>query len=160
MYPLGHVGIGVHLIPERLRSGLRFRWLALGCVLPDLLDKPVWLAASLLHAGPLGTRLAGHTLLLCLGLLLAARLRDSRALRAVALGALTHLALDVAGELLAGMPPFWMGWLLWPAFGWRFPIESYALPAPRSETAIYLAAEAVGALLLLLRWRRLRQSRG
>ena len=33
MFPLGHVGIGTHLIPRRLREGLSWRWLALGCLL-------------------------------------------------------------------------------------------------------------------------------
>ena len=55
MYILGHVGIGVHLIPERLRKPVR--WLALGCVLPDLLDKPWWLLMKALHAQQAGTRL-------------------------------------------------------------------------------------------------------
>ena len=163
MYPLGHVGLGVHLIPERLRRGLRFRWLALGCLLPDLIDKPWWLATRLLHTGHRGTRLLGHTLLLCAALGLAARLLRLPALRAVSLGAFTHAALDVAGEVLSGMPPIWTGWLLWPLFGWRFPIEATALEPRVPERAIYLAAEAAGFLLLLLdfvRRRRSRQSRG
>lgn len=159
MYPLGHLGLGVHLVPERLRKGLRFRWLALGCLLPDLIDKPYWLAMEAIRWQPRGSRLVGHTLLFCGALALAARLLRSPVLRAVSLGALTHVALDVAGELAAGMQPIWTGWLFWPLFGWRFPIESNALPPAVPEVPIYLVAEAAGFLLLIVdfvRWRRAR----
>ena len=157
MYLLGHVGIGVHLIPERLRKPVR--WLALGCVLPDLLDKPWWLLMGALHAQQAGTRLFGHTLLFSALLLGAALLFSSTSLRALSLGALTHAALDVAGELAAGTQQIWHRWLLWPLFGWRFPVETNWVPPPVSERSIYFAAEAVGLAFLLLdfiRWRRSR----
>ena len=157
MYPLGHVGIGVHLIPERLRKPLR--WLALGCVLPDLLDKPWWLLLQVIHAPQSGTRLFGHTLLLCALLAAAALLLRLPALRALSLGALTHAGLDVAGELAAGTQQIWHRWLLWPLFGWRFPLESNSLRPPISERAIYLVAEAVGLAFLLLDFMRWRRSR-
>lgn len=157
MYPLGHVGIGVHLVPRRLR--VHWRWLALGCLLPDLLDKPWYLLVHELQAAPSGSRLFGHSLAFCGLLALAATVLGSPALRAVGLGALTHAVLDVAGEFLSGTEPIWRGWLLWPLFGWRFPIETNAISPPVPERAIYFASEAVGLLLLLLdfiRWRRSR----
>ena len=154
MYPLGHLGIGSHLVPRRLRT--HWRWLALGCLLPDLLDKPWFLWMEELHT-PSGSRLFGHTLLFCALLGLAAFLFRSPALRALGLGVLTHLALDLAGELAAGMRPIWKGWLLWPLFGWRFPVEANALAPPIPERALYLAGEALGLALLLrdlVFWRR------
>ena len=36
MFPLGHVGIGTHLVPRAVRDKLPWRWLAFGCLLPDL----------------------------------------------------------------------------------------------------------------------------
>ena len=158
MYPLGHLGIGVHLIPRRLRDGLRWRWLALGCLLPDLIDKPWWLWQVTL-ARPEATRLFGHTLVFCALLAVAARLLRSSSLRAIGLGALTHVALDFAGEILAGTAPIWKGWLLWPLFGWTFPVEGHAHPPPISETAIYLAGELAGAALLVWDFVQLRRAR-
>jgi hypothetical protein len=64
LFPLGHVGIGTHLIPRALRARLPWRWLALGCLLPDLIDKPIWIltqsygAESRLYDS---ARMFGHT---------------------------------------------------------------------------------------------------
>src|SRR5207253_732963 len=73
MYPLGHVGIGMRIVPARVRAVISAGWLAFGCLLPDLIDKPVFVAARLarrtlpesfdvwldvLH----GSRLLGHSL--------------------------------------------------------------------------------------------------
>ena len=165
MYPLGHVGLGVHLIPARVRRTLPLRWLALGCLLPDLIDKPAWLLLRAAHAGGGGTRLFGHTLLFCTALGLLARVTGRPWLRALCAGALTHVLLDVAGEVLSGMPALWTGWLFWPLSGARFPVEANLLAGPLAERSIYLLAEAAGALLLARdgwRWRRERaaQSRG
>ena len=40
MYPFGHIGIGIHLLPRSLRVRLPWRWMVFGCLLPDttLLD--------------------------------------------------------------------------------------------------------------------------
>src|SRR2546426_11635705 len=54
LFPIGHVGIGTHLVPHAVRNRLPWRWLALGCLLPDLIDKPIWLVAQWLGAA------AGH----------------------------------------------------------------------------------------------------
>src|SRR5439155_565130 len=50
LFPLGHVGIGTHLVPHAVRKRLPWRWLALGCLLPDVIDKPIWLVAQWLGA--------------------------------------------------------------------------------------------------------------
>lgn len=161
MYPFGHVGIGVHLVPARVRRNLAFRWLALGCLLPDLIDKPAWLLLRAAHKSHGGTRLFGHTLLFCAMLALGARLLRSPALRALFIGALTHVLLDAAGEVLSGMPSIWTGWLFWPLFGQRFPVEANLLWRPDAEMTVYLLAEAAGFLLLARdgwRWWRSRAS--
>ncbi|GAC1342483.1 MAG: metal-dependent hydrolase [Myxococcales bacterium] len=172
MFVLGHIGIGSRLLPRGLRAPRLWRWMALGCLLPDLIDKPIWLAApALLAAHPdaravlSGTRLFGHTLLLVGFLTLGACALRARRAGAVALGALTHLFIDLAGDLLSGPPATWQDWLLWPAFGWRFPtgdgrgIAHHFLAI--SEHRVYLVGEVVGAAILLVdyfRWRLGRDS--
>jgi len=161
MFLLGHIGIGSRLLPGGLRAPRLWRWMALGCLLPDLLDKPLWLAAPKLfagHPGPIamlaGTRLFGHTLLLVgLATVVARVLRGPR-LRAVSLGALTHLLLDLVGDLVSGPPANWPGWLLWPAFGWRFPTGdgrdlAYHLRTV-AEHRVYIVGELVGGAILLI----------
>jgi hypothetical protein len=167
MFLLGHIGIGSHLLPGGLRAPRLWRWMALGCLLPDLLDKPLWLVAPKLFAGhqsPVamlaGTRLFGHTLLL-VGLMIGlARVLRLPRLWAVSLGASTHLLLDLLGDLISGPPANWQGWLLWPAFGWRFPTGdgrdlAYHLRAV-AEHRVYIVGEIVGGAILLVdfvRWR-------
>ena len=41
MFVLGHVGIGTRVLGG-LRQRLPARWLILGCLLPDLIDKPLF----------------------------------------------------------------------------------------------------------------------
>lgn len=156
MFPLGHLGIGRQLIPPKLRQKLSWHWLALGCLLPDLIDKPLWLAQrdGLLGAQLSflqGTRMIGHTLLLILALALAARLFRFGAVAAVALGALTHALLDLAGGLASTPRTDWKVWLLWPAYGVQFeaPGNESLLRHLLNEEAIYLAGEALGAALLI-----------
>ena len=152
MFVLGHVGIGSHLLPRRFRSRALWGWVALGCLLPDLLDKPLWLLGL-----ARGTRLFGHTLLFVGALLVAGWLSRRPWLRAIGLGAVTHLALDLAGELFSGHP-VWKSWLLWPGFGWGFPaagsqdLLQHLLSV--SAQSFYLGGEVLGLLLLLWDWSR------
>jgi hypothetical protein len=163
MFVLGHVGLGLYLLPSRFRSRALWRWAAMGCLLPDLLDKPLWLAArSGWVEDPLdlglaaGTRLFGHTLLLVGALLVAVGVARAPRLRAVGLGALTHLGLDLAADLVSGNAT-WRGWLLWPFFGWRFPPGEGPLPLLSfSGRTLYLIGEVLGLALLLWGWSRRR----
>ena len=90
MFPLGHVGIGTHVLPPRIREQLRWRWLVVGCLLPDVIDKPLFIAARLLHrpgADRLyllhGSRLFGHTLFFLAALFVAGAALHSEQLRAI-----------------------------------------------------------------------------
>jgi hypothetical protein len=170
MFLLGHVGVGSYLLPRRFRSRATWGWTALGCLLPDLLDKPLWLVAHLalvqdpLHLGLAGgSRLLAHTLLF-VGVLLLASVTVGRPwLRAVGFGAATHLALDLTADLVSGNPR-WSGWLLWPSSGWSFPPGDehlLALHAPTSSVqAFYLLGETLGAFLLLSAWWKRRRTAG
>ncbi len=169
MFPLGHVGIGTRMIPARIRDGLRWPWFAFGCLLPDVLDKPVFLAAHFARRAGLvpldalrGSRLLGHSALFFAVLLaLAVAFPRAERLRALTWGVATHLLLDLIPDLLSGSRLQWPTWLLWPFFGWGFPFD-----ASRSmvhgldlEGVVYRVGELVGASLLALEYARRRRAR-
>ena len=160
MFPLAHVGIGIRFIPGRQRASLPWRWLALGCLLPDLIDKPIWLAARLAsgdfepHAGLLASaRLVGHSAFFAGALALAAVLVPRVWLRAVAYAVPTHLLLDALTDYGLGGHGVWRTWLFWP-----FGVPAYAMVsvsplgrafAYEASSAVYVAGEVLGAALLI-----------
>jgi len=151
------VGIGTHLIPRAVREGLPWRWLALGCLLPDVIDKPAWIFAQWLGAeSPLWdtARLIGHTAFLAVPLVIAARILRRPWLVALAYGLATHLALDVVTD--AGMGSgwgVWKSWLFWPFELPDLHVLMVASPlrelAQEMEKTVYIAGEVIGAALLL-----------
>lgn len=161
MFVLGHLGIGPRLLGP-LRARLPAVWLALGCLAPDLLDKPLFYGLLLWNGAitaPIrGTRSFGHSLAVMLLLALAALWARRRWLSAVAAGVATHLALDLAGELFAGANPessIWLA-LLWPLYGWSFPLARWTTPREHFqiafESAWVVGGEVVGAALLAFGW--------
>lgn len=172
---LGYVGIalGVTQICEaacdrlpsrRIGAALRlvdYRFLALGAILPNLIDKPLaWLILTdLLEA----TRSIGHGLILSTVLLavgyISNRRKRGNLLLSLAAGCLSHLVLDG----MWGQPQT----LLWPAFGWEF-----AAREPQGIDRYFLhlwgypwlaASEIIGGLIVghlvvgLTRQRRLKE---
>ena len=144
--------------------GLRRRlppWpLYLGCLLPDLIDKPLFYLF-----GPTalisGTRTFGHTGLFLLAWLLAAALLRRPWAWAVFAGICTHFALDIAGELLTGAEPGSSIWLaiFFPAQGPHFPVAHFTTLIEHLELSAqdwYVIAGEVGgaAILLHARFRR------
>jgi len=129
------------------------RPLALGAILPDLIDKPL---AFLIAPDAFDShRLYGHTVVfalatMTLGIILTNRRTENRK-RAVALavGLLSHL-------LLAGL---WTSAevLFWPAFGLEFPpMEAQTAGALFSSTitdAVALGLELVGLVYVAFLWR-------
>jgi len=165
VFPLGHVGIGPLIVPRRVRATLSWGWLAFGCLLPDLLDKPVFVAARIarrqlpdqfdvlldaLH----GSRLFGHSLFFFALLIAATRLTRSAVLRAVTWGVATHLVLDIVPDLFSGARVQAPAWLLWPVFGWGFPFDATAASPVYGgyslEGLIYRFGELVGAALIIV----------
>ena len=167
MFLLGHLGIGSWIGARRVRAE-QLGWLLLGTLLPDLIDKPLYYGLSLAtgrHGSELGlisgTRTFGHTLLLVVALWV---LLPRRAGTPLALGMITHLALDELGDLLGiyfpalgtRAPPGTLHAILFPFLGLRFPAFPYrnALEHLYSlENPYVVAGEIAGAALLALQWR-------
>jgi len=104
VFALGHLGLGKKLATRPYRRFSRAEKVAffLGALLPDLIDKPLfylpyWLTGGRSADGILsGTRLWSHTLLFLLALVVAAMVTRARPMRALAIGVVTHIALDCA----------------------------------------------------------------
>jgi hypothetical protein len=163
LLPLGHLGIGSRLV-GRARARLPAWPLYFGCLLPDLLDKPLYYvlsAATGRHGAALGlissSRTVGHTGLLLLALAVAALLTRSPRMAALAAGDATHLFLDNLPDLflLRGRLPDSSSLiaLVFPALGMRFPIANFASLAEHfhlNATSPYaVAGELVGVAILL-----------
>jgi hypothetical protein len=165
LFVFGHLGIG-----SRMLFGLRRRlppWpLYFGCLLPDLIDKPLYYGLIALHRLPpliSGSRTFGHTGLFLLALFAAAAIVRRPTMWAVFAGTATHFALDIAGELVTGADPESAIWLaiFYPALG-HFPVAHFnsILEHLRlsAQSAVVVGGEAVGAAILIdALWRR-RQS--
>lgn len=157
MFALGHLGLGKRIAarPYRRFSSVERRAFFLGALLPDLIDKPLfylpfWLTGRR-GAFLSGTHLFAHTGLFLLALALAARLTHRLPLRAIAIGVATHFILDVVG-LSIGLRT-----LLWPLFGWHFPVYPFRGIGEHLSTIlspVTLAGEVLGGAILCWDWWR------
>lgn len=131
MFPLAHLGIGsavARLCPVKFR----FRWILLGTLLPDLIDKPVFLLLSrYFHetGWEAGKRGFAHTLVFLVLLGVISRHRQSLAWWAVTAGTATHLVLDVISKSTEGRSTAVASLrvLFWPFAGWSFPTLSHGM---------------------------------
>ncbi len=147
----GHLGIGSALTrPFRRRDPYRaWRWLLLGTLLPDLIDKPLYYGLSFatgLKSADLGlicgTRTFGHTLLLCAWIAGLGRFKRSDQFNALAMGVLTHLALDAVFDPAPG-------YLLWPLTSFpAMPFKDLREHVMSWANIRLIAAEGIGALWL------------
>lgn len=125
-----------------IRDNLDLRWLVVGSMLPDIIDKPFMLLGpdNVIGSG----RAIAHSLAFMIALLLAGLMARRKA-RAVLLtllaGSLAHLALDGMWQ----MPHT----LLWPLLGWDFqridvgPLAPHLLRALTAKPLTYVP-EAIG----------------
>ena len=117
MFILGHIGIMVAIIflllhyNTRWRPNFDIRWLALGAVLPDLIDKTIGLLIFPQYID--NGRIYAHTLLFSIILTVLAFHFKNRISISVSFGAWTHLAFDKMWEV--------PDTLAWPAYGLIFP---------------------------------------
>lgn len=147
---------GLH---DAVATGLDYRLLFIGALLPDIIDKPlgIWLLADEIGNG----RIFGHTLLFVFLLtaagLLLYRSRKSIGLLVLAFGALTHLILDGMWTLPQT--------LFWPLLGWEFEHRVYdewlpnILHSLTANPGVFIP-EIIGALLLMaFFWAIIRQGK-
>lgn len=161
------MGIGTHLIPRALRARLPWRWLALGCLLPDVLDKPVWMAAQWLGAESRlfdSARMLGHTAFVAAAVAIIARFKRTPQWSALAYGIPTHLVLDVLTDYgMGGGWGVWKSWLVWPFEIPRIGILMVGSPlsefSVELQSGVYIAGELIGAALLLWDFARFRSKR-
>ena len=132
MYVLVTLAFGLKLT-QPWNKGLSRRYILLGAILPDLIDKPLYYALSFItgRSGAAvglisGTRNFGHAAITTVLLGGVASWRRSRMLAAVSLGMASHLLLDNVGDrFLVGSDKFSLEGLLWPFEGWRFPASLF-----------------------------------
>jgi hypothetical protein len=121
MLLFGHIGVtlgiffGLELFIHRLRNIIDLKYLAIGALLPDLIDKPIGMIifASTFASG----RIIGHTLLFSLslflmGLYIYEKRKDIKVL-SLASGSFFHLMED---QMWASPKT-----LFWPLLGLKFP---------------------------------------
>ena len=166
MFLLGHLGFGLRTA-RPFRRGLPLKPLLLGTLLPDLIDKPLYYGLSLatdrrgVALGLIsGTRTFGHTLLFTASLAGLAAARRSKLFAALALGAATHLFLDVVSDAFTRRADFSLRVLVWPLMGWRFPGSLYSNLGEhlgQFHEPFFFYAELAGGLLLLAEWRKARR---
>jgi membrane-bound metal-dependent hydrolase YbcI (DUF457 family) len=166
MFVFGHLGIGLKITQPfwkpRQRdpdTRLPISMILLGAVLPDLIDKSLYLGPALIYgreamAASLisGTRTFAHTALLTVMVAGLAAWRKSRALMALSVGMFSHLFLDGLSDVITlGADKVSFAWLLWPFAGWRFPVnpfQTFGEQAHRVTRPFYLSAELLGVTLL------------
>ncbi len=152
---LWHVGGTILIARYVFRDpGMDLRWVALGSILPDLIDKPI--ASILFHDTFQTHRIFGHALvfpvlLMVVGLVATTRgTAPRRAVFGVVLGVFVHLVLDGAWTAPEGF--------LWPFFGWTFPPvagSDFPTLVHRMITDPWVwAGEAAGLGYLVYLWRR------
>jgi len=156
VFVFGHLGMGRALVRPWL-GPLPWLPLAVGMLLPDLIDKPLYYThiSSFLSC----TRTIGHTAIFAAVLLAVAALWSSRRGWALGVGVATHLVLDNVFDAVVGggLGSAWIA-LVWPLYGWDF----YRVTFTLGEHARMLVAvptvvcEVAG--LGLLAWER-RKSR-
>jgi hypothetical protein len=176
MLPLGHLGLGTAFIVRFYRTA-ELRWVLLGTVISDLIDKPLYYGLKFFSAQHISaesmiscTRTWGHTgLFLALIGLLATKISRLRWLFA---GLCTHLGLDILEDFVlftpqVGDPTAWserstvlaLGFPIWrPYFG----VFHFRDGADHFWTRLHSPAvffEVIGAILLLFLYRNSRKPR-
>jgi hypothetical protein len=157
VFLFGHAGLGPRLVwPWRAR--LPLLWLTFGCLLPDLIDKPLFYFLLWTRGRPSelfsGSRTIGHTGLFLFSWFALALLSKRPAIWAIAAGIATHLLLDIGGELLTGADAETSIWLaiFYPLYG-RFPVAHFGSLLEHlrlsAKSAYVIAGEIVGGGILL-----------
>ena len=180
MYIFGHLGFGASathwLVSRKLNhqskksetSTLLFGWALIGCLLPDLLDKPLYILNRTLELnipGIIGDKSIAHSILFCSLVLSYSLFRNNLSLLSVSIGTFTHLCLDLFADTsvwwiygtAGSIPPYSFSSPKLNGYFW--PILTTAF-APSSQESfndywvgllrpVLLSYELIGALLLI-----------
>ena len=157
MFLLGHLGIGLGLawvLSRKSPTRIDYRLVLFGAILPDLIDKP------LAYVTGLDSRIWAHTFLFLFAILALSFVPRLRGFRLVGFGVATHLLLDQIWNQPAVV--------LYPAYGWSFPMAPFNVGG-WFDTLLHdpyvQAGEIVGFVLLvafgwahgILSWKGLRE---
>lgn len=147
-----HVGATIAFVRYAFRDeAMDLRYLAVGAVLPDLIDVPVAIAMWSSWEAP---RLFGHSLLFGSLILVGVLIATSRGRRRkqwilLSVGVLMHLALDA---MWADPNTLW-----WPFLGWGFTTTGFATFSEYVSSVLrdpwMWAGEAAGLAYLVFLWR-------
>ncbi len=124
MLAFGHMGFGALMVrPFKNQIKVSPAFLV-GCLLPDILDKPLF---YLFQSHVLGTRSYGHTFLFLLFWVVYGFYSKSLFFAALAYGVFTHLVLDYAGDAIfsSDRVVFNNRIFFWPIRGLKFPETIY-----------------------------------
>ena len=180
MYIFGHLGFGAtathwlvsknlgHQSTKSEASTVLFGWALIGCLLPDLLDKPLHILNSILELdipGIIGDRSIAHSIIFCSLILACSLFRNNLLLLSISIGIFSHLCLDLFADssvwwiygTAESVPPYSfsspkLNGYFWPILTTEF--------APSSQESfndywvgllkpILLGYEFIGALLLI-----------
>lgn len=113
MWLFGHLGPGTAAI-QKLKPGLPITAVAIGTILPDLIDKPLYYGLRLLTgAGREGvglitcTRTIGHSGIFLIALSALYLWKRNRIILSIAIGAATHHLLDLFQDIALGTTIPW-----------------------------------------------------
>jgi hypothetical protein len=157
MFIFGHLGIGSKIVSP-WTHGLPRRAVLVGTILPDLIDKPLYVVAALVtgrqgaEIGLIsGTRTFAHTAIFLIALSFGALVRRSKILAALAAGIATHLFLDNLSDHFhrGGPVNTALMAMTWPISSTSFPAMAPTLSGYiQSFTPFLIGAEVVGLALL------------
>ena len=147
-----HIGATVAFVRYAFRDeAMDLRFLALGAILPDLIDTPIGVAMWTTWHTP---RLWSHSLLfgsmvMVVVLVATRRGRRRKQWMLLATGVLVHLALDA---MWADPETLW-----WPFLGWEFTSTGFATFGEYTRSILSdpwtWAGEALGVIYLAMLWR-------
>ncbi len=151
---LWHLGATIAIVRYVFRDPrMDLRWLALGALLPDLVDKPI--GSVLFHGTFESDRIYAHALVFPVAVLAAVMFATRRgtdrrrAWLGLPIGSLLHLVLDGQWSNPEG---FW-----WPLLGFEFPMRADSALWPLLVDTVtdpwVIAAEVVGGLYLAVLYR-------
>ena len=148
------MGIGRAFIGARGRA-LPFVAFAVGALLPDIIDKPLYYAHVSDYVSC--TRTFGHTGLFVVALAAIAFATRSRTWAALAVGAATHGLMDIGLDLFSSDRSSAFTALTWPFLGTHFYQRPFRTPVDQLRQlwqAPVLVCEVIGLALLLWEYRR------